>query len=59
MEMLFIMFDFQRKFWEDKESLLCLSLFSDDGGRFLQFNTIQGAINGKEKKESSKKKSST
>ena len=32
-----------------KESLLCLSLFSDDGGRFLQFNTIQGAINGKEK----------
>jgi len=53
MEMLFIMFDFQRKFWEYKESLLCLSLFSDDGGRFLQLNTIQGVLNGKEKKESS------
>ena len=53
MEMLFIMFDFQRKFWEYKERLLCLSLFSDDGGRFLQFNTTQGALNGKEKEEGS------
>ena len=39
-----------------KESLLCLSLFSDDGGRFLRFNTIQGALNGKEKKKAAKRK---
>ncbi len=27
--------------------------FSDDGGGFLRFNPIQGALNGKEEKESS------
>jgi hypothetical protein len=38
----------------EKESLLCLSLFlSDDGGGFLHFNPLQGALNGKEEKESS------
>jgi hypothetical protein len=37
-----------------KGSLLCLSLFkSDDGGGFLHFNPLQGALNGKEEKESS------
>ena len=51
--MLCIMFDFQRKFWEEKKAFYVCHFFSDDGGRFLQFNTIQGALNGKEKKESS------
>jgi len=38
----------------EKDSLLCLSLItSDDGGGFLHFNPIQGALNGKEEKESS------
>ena len=38
-------------------SLLCLSLnLSDDGGRFLHLNPLQGASNGKEEKESSKEK---
>jgi hypothetical protein len=41
-------------------SLLCLSLnLSDDGGRFLHLNPLQGASNGNEEKESGKEKSCT
>jgi len=30
-----------------------VTFLSDDGGGFLHFNPIQGALNGKEEKESS------
>ena len=43
-----------RKFWEKKKAFYVCHLFlSDDGGGFLHFNPIQGALNGKEEKESS------
>ena len=47
------MIDFFRKFWEKWLAFyVCRLLLSDDGGRFLQLNSTQGASNGKEEKES-------
>ena len=47
--------DFLRKFWEKQKAFYVYHLInlSDDGGRFLHLNHLQGASNGKEEKKGS------
>ena len=39
-------------FGNKRKPFMFVTIISDNGGGFLQFNKIQGALNGKEKKES-------
>ena len=40
-------------FGKNIQPFMYVTFISDKGGRFLHFNKLQGALNGKEKKKSS------
>ena len=49
---IFIMLTLSVSFGKKRKPFMIITINSDNGGGFLQFNSIQGVLNGKEKKKS-------
>ena len=47
-----IMLTLSVSFGKNRKPFIFVTISSDNGGGFLQFNSIQGVLNGKEKKKS-------